>query len=285
MKRAVARTANSLLRRFGLEVAKVGLDFDARLESTKHLQLMFDDLAEPIGRWLHTQTLFRLSGQIPVRQEIDKFYHGYLASPFRVQFTASRFNNLLWLYVLARALRPTAIVDSGTYMGASAWALSLGSPDSPLHSFDIDLGHLKLRRPKVQYIQADWTTFDTRGCDLSRGLCYFDDHMDQVARLIQAAERRFPYAIFDDDFPVTSFASMAHDGVALPKIEFALDTRLADREVISWLNRGRKCSWQVDRAYLDKGRALIRATERLPDTSMVTGIQQTPYRVVALRIG
>ena len=52
-----------------------------------------------------------------MRPEIESFYHEYLASPFRLQFTASRFNNLLWLYLLSRALRPTIIIDSGTYRG------------------------------------------------------------------------------------------------------------------------------------------------------------------------
>jgi hypothetical protein len=283
-RRTVARIANSLLRGFGLELSKVALDFDARLESPRHLQFLFDALAEPIERWINTQQLFTLcSRPALVKPDIERFYHEYLGSPFRVQVGASRFNNLLWLYLLARMLRPTVIIDSGTYMGASAWALSLGSPDSPVHSFDPDLSRLKLKRPGIQYIQADWTTFDIKSCDVSRGLCYFDDHVDQVGRLIQAAERGFSFVIFDDDFPVTSFVSMAHDGLALPKVEFALDDRLGDEEVISWFDRGQKRSWQVNRSYLDKGRSVIRATDRLPDISSATGIQQTPYRVVALR--
>jgi hypothetical protein len=283
-KRILAGIAKSLLYPFGLELSKVSLDFDAQLESPKHLHFMFEGLAEPIEQWLHTQKLFTLTSRTTlVMSDIERFYYEYLGSPFRVQVTASRFNNLLWLYLLSRALRPTVIIDSGTYMGASAWALSLGSPDSPQYSFDIDLSRLKLRRPGVQYIQADWTTFDMKTCDVSRGLCYFDDHVDQIGRLIQASDRGVPLAIFDDDFPVTSFAAMAHGGSALPKIEFALDDRLRDQEVISWFDRKRRCYWQVDRSYLDMGRSVIRATERLPDTSLITGIQQTPYRVVALK--
>ena len=284
LRRTAALFANSLLLRFDLILTKVSLDFDARLENPRHLQFLFDDLAEPIDRWFTTQQLVALpAGQIEVRSEIEAFYHEYLLSPFRAQSGGSRFNNLLWLYLLSRALRPTVIIDSGTYMGASAWALSLGSPDSPHYSFDIELSQLKLRRPKVRYIKADWTTFDTNSFDVSRGLCYFDDHLDQIGRLIQAAQRGFPLAVFDDDFPVTSFAPMAHGGSALPKIEFALDDRLRDKEVISWFDRGQTHSWQVDQTYLDQGRSAIRASERLPNTSLITGIHQTPYRLVALR--
>ena len=282
-KRIVAKMANSLLGHFGLTLAKNDHDLDARLESSRHLEFVFDDLADPIEQWINCQQLFTCGKPILVRSAVENFYYQYLASPFRAHVTVSRFNNLLWLYLIAKVFEPTFIVDSGTYTGASAWALSLACPDSPLYSFDIDLSRLKLRSPGVRYIQADWTTLDAKECDFSHGLCYFDDHVDQIGRLLQAAERGFPLAIFDDDFPVTSFAPMAHDGTALPKIEFALDDRIRDKEIISWSNHGQPYSWQVDRGYLDKGRQAIRATERLPDTSPITGIHQTPYRLVALK--
>jgi hypothetical protein len=283
LRRATARVANSIMRPLNLSLMHVKQDFDGRLESTRHLQILFSALAEPIERWLEAQQLFaRVGGTKEIKEHIEIFYLEYLRSPFRVQGGGSRFDNLLWLYLLAQATRPTVIVDSGTYTGGSAWALSLGSPGSPIFSFDLELSHLKLRKPGVKYIQCDWMKFDSAGCDVSRGLCYFDDHVDQIGRLIQAAGRGFPLAVFDDDYPVTSFAAMAHGGFALPKIEFALDSRLSDKEVISWSDRGQVHSWEVNRAYLDKGLAVIRATERLPDTSMITGIHQTPYRIVAL---
>lgn len=281
--RIAAHLANTLLGRFGLELSRRGIsDFDARLESPKHLEFLFDDLAAPMQQWIDTQKLFTPASRIQVRPAIERFYREYLESPFRAQVAGSRFNNLLWLYLLANAIRPTVIVDSGTYAGASAWAMSLGSPDSPQYSFDIDLSRLKLRRPGVQYIQADWATFDMKNCDISRGLGYFDDHVDQIGRLIQATDRGIPLAIFDDDLRVTSYLPMDVN-ISLPKIEFALDGRLHDKETISWSFNGRMLTWQVDRAYLDRGRLVIQATERLPDTSLITGIAQTPYRLVALK--
>ena len=101
--------------------------------------------------------------------------------------------------------------------------------------------------------------------------------------LIQSANRGFPLAVFDDDFRVTSYLPLSDVQITLPKIEFALDDRLRDKEIISWSYGGRTIPWQVDRAYLDKGRSAIKATDRLPDTSLITGIGQTPYRVVALK--
>lgn len=281
LRRVAFRTVNSLLRSQDLSLAPVIRDFDARLDSPQHLGQLFDNLTNPIHDWIHNQQLFPV-GPVPVRFLVERFYEDYLASPFRQAGGGSRFNNLLWLYLLSHSIKPTVIIDSGTYTGASAWALSMGSPNSPVFSFDIDMSRLLLKIPTVKYIEEDWSTFDLANCDVSRGLCYFDDHVDQVGRLLQAKERRFPWVIFDDDFPITCFVGMAHGGHALPKIEFALNEKLADKDMITWTHGGRHFSWQVDREYLDKGRAAIHATERLPNTSLITGIQQTPYRVVAL---
>src|SRR5437868_1602576 len=187
--RVAAKLANALLGPLGLELVKHGQDFDARLESSQHLQLLFDDLAAPMEQWMNTQQLFTpASRPVQIRPVIERFYREYLDAPFRATTCGSRFNNLLWLYALSSAIRPTVIFDSGTYTGGSAWALSLGSPGSPVYSFDLDLSRLKLRRPGVQYIEADWTTFDIKSCDMSRSLCYFDDHVDQIGRVIQAAD-------------------------------------------------------------------------------------------------
>jgi hypothetical protein len=135
---------------------------------------------------------------------------------------------------------------------------------------------LKLKVPTVNYIQSDWMGIDLSSCDPSRGLCYFDDHIDQAKRLIEAGSRHIPTAIFDDDFPVTAFAPMAHEGQSLPKVEFVLDVRLREEQEIRWLDRGVQYSWRSDGVYLDRAKSVIKSTERLPNTSLITGIHQTP---------
>lgn len=177
-------------------------------------------------------------------------------------------------------MQPDLVIDSGTFRGASAWAFSAAG--AKVHSFDIDLSRLARTSDHVAYSQCDWTQFDWKDFDFSRTLIYFDDHLDQVKRLIEAAQHGIPLAIFDDDFPVSSFAPMAHGGAALPKIEFVLDSELREWREISWLDHGQHHSFPIDPSYLDRARALIAATDRLPDTSMITGIQQTPYRLVRI---
>jgi hypothetical protein len=280
MKRLVYRGINRCLAVAGLRLAAIERDFEARTLDESVQDMLFRDLARTMGGYLETQRLFT---PIPfdIEAAVRDFYFRYLDSPYRDQFGGSRFNNCLWLYLIARSFDPGRVIDSGAYRGASAWAFALGAPDAEILSFDIDLSHLSHRAPGVRYLQSDWTEFDL-GTGV-RTLCYFDDHVDQARRLLESHARGIELAIFDDDFPVVPALAMSHDGGAFPKIEFVLDEALRNQAALRWSRSGRVFEWPVDATYLDRARAAIAATERLPDTSRFTGIQQTPYRIVKLR--
>lgn len=278
IKRAVFRCSNSILSKFNLELRISARDFDARLDQPFQLRRIFAALAKISDEWLSRQRFFPVRGSFDTVEVLARFYDAFLASPFRRNDGGSRFNNLAWLHLIAKAMQPSFVIDSGTFRGASAWAFSTAG--AKVCTFDIDLSRLARRAENVVYSKSDWTAFDWGTTDFSNTLIYFDDHLDQVRRLIEAAQHGIPVAVFDDDFPVTSFAPMAHAGHALPKIEFALDDELKDWRELSWIDRGQHHIFPIDRSYLDQARSLIAATERLPDTSPVTGIQQTPYRIV-----
>jgi hypothetical protein len=278
LKRTVFRACNAILRKFNLELQVVSEDFHARLDQPSQINRIFSDFEKIAAPWLRQQTLFPLACEFDLTSALRPFYQQFLDSPFRGQGGGSRFNNLAWLYLIAKAMKPRFVIDSGTFRGASAWAFSLAGVK--VYSFDIDLSRLAYRTNSVVYTESDWTAFDWDGFDFSNSLIYFDDHLDQVRRLIEASQRGIPLAIFDDDFPLTSFAPMALQGIALPKIEFVLDDDLRNAQDISWLVGSHRYVFPLDHSYLARARSLIAATERLPDTSMVTGIQQTPYRLV-----
>lgn len=284
LKRLTKRTLDAGLGVFGLQLVKPAQDFDCR--PTAHaLDRMLNALADSFDRWRSEASVWPLAPATDTLGEVRDFYEAYLASPFRDQAGGSRFNNLLGLFLVARATQPSLVIDSGTYRGASAWAFSMALPRCPIVSFDIDLSALARRAPGVTFLQQDWAGYNFSGHDLSRALAYFDDHVDQGRRLSEAAERGIPWLVFDDDFPVTSFALMAHDGFALPKIEFVLDEKLADVSELSWVSRGREIRWPIDHARLASLRSFVGACDRLPNTSLITGIHQTPYRLVRTRSG
>lgn len=244
---------------------------------------MIQALATAFDLWCSETTIWPLTPKCDTESVVARFYEDYLVSPFRDQAGGSRFNNLLWLHLLARASGPSLVIDSGTYRGASAWALSTALTDCPIFSFDIDLSSLAHRVPGVSYIQKDWFLYDFNGRDLSKSLAYFDDHIDQGRRLREAADRGVSRLVFDDDFPVTSFSPMAHAGAALPKIEFILDRELDGVSELTWIDRARDYTFPINHASLDDLRSQIDETNRLPNTSLITGIHQTPYRLVRVR--
>lgn len=277
LARTAYRSTNFLLGKLGFELLPLSRDYDARLESQWALEAMFRRLGGEIENWLSRQTLFTAQS-FDVAAGLAALYADYLDSPFRGKGGGSRFNNLAWLYAVARAYGPTVMIDSGTYLGASAWALRQGSA-APLYSFDIDLSRVA-RRVEATYVEADWTTHKFDGEDLSRSLCYFDDHVDQAKRLLEAKAAGCRLAVFDDDFPVTACVEMAHGGFAFPKVEFVLDDAFRGQATLDWFDGRRLQSWPINPAYLDAARATIGATDRLPNTSIITGIHQTPYRIV-----
>ncbi len=245
---------------------------------------MAERLADSYRGWVAAQSVFPLEYAADVESRVLAFYRAYLDSPFREKGGGSRFNNLLWIHLIVGDLRPSFIVDSGTYRGASAWAMGTAAPDTEVFSFDIDLSRLARRLPNVRYFEHDWTEFDFAGRDSGRALCMFDDHLDQARRLLEARDRGMPYLIFDDDFPVTGFTDMAHGGVAFPKIEFVLDDRLRDWSAIEWVDGTTARSWPIDQAYFSRAREAIAKADRLPNIASITGIHQTPFRLVATRL-
>ena len=282
LRRHLSRAANSLLGTAGLKLDFDRLDFDDRPLDDFSRDALFGALGRAFEKWITIQALFTCVERFDPVAAARDFFDAWFESPFRGQQGGSRFNNLLWLYFIARSVRPDFIVDSGSFKGASAWALAIGSPCSRVFSFDIDLSQLALRHPGVSYIQSDWAEGLPQLPPDKSVLAYFDDHVDQVRRLIEASGRNCTLAIFDDDYPLTSYYAMAPSADVLPKLEFALDPSLLHGQVLEWRFGGKDHRFTCDRDYLDKGLELLDNTERLPNTSLITGIHQTPYRLVAL---
>lgn len=281
LKRVVYRSLNKVLAHANLTLRPTDIALSSRVISPAVLDRIFNDLSTAINDWIKSQVFFQVNNTIS-SDDIEFFYNNYLESSYREQRGGSGLNNLMWLFALSRASEPSLIIDSGTYKGGSAWALHLGSPTSPILSFDIDLSQLVRRESQVEYIQGDWSRHDFSHYDLSTALAYFDDHTDQAARLIESSERDIPLALFDDDFSVHYFATLAHGGMALPKVEFVTDPALRAIDTLEWIENGKTYSWKVDKDYLDRAMTVIERADRLPELPMISGLHQLPYRIVRL---
>jgi hypothetical protein len=275
-----SRIFNVFLSKFELKLDKINKDFIVFPIEKNQRDILFDDLSIFYEYWLINQKIYPAKFDFDIREQVEEFYLNWVETPFNSQFGGSRFNNLLWLNLLARTISPDIIVDSGTYQGASAWALKTGAPSARVMSFDISLDNLILRTKDVEYYEHDWTDIPDLNNAKFLTLCYFDDHLNQAKRLIEAADRGCELLVFDDDFPLSAYYHMAPDASVLPKIEFLLDERIDNIEFLYWGNKNLKLSWKVDHDIIRRARERIDATERLPSSSLITGIHQTPYRIL-----
>lgn len=108
------------------------------MTSTREVARLIGKLADLIADTLHRQ----LSWAPPdaasrARQAVADFFALYPRRPVLDNSGGSGFNDSLWLFALARALRPELIVESGTHRGHSAWLFRQACPEAEIHSFDI----------------------------------------------------------------------------------------------------------------------------------------------------
>jgi hypothetical protein len=146
LRRVLGRGVNRVLRPLRLELTTLTNDFDAQLVSPRHLDRMFHEIGRISGEWLSNQDVFCVRRAFDTEIEARNFFADYLGSPFRSPHGGSRFGNLLWLNLLAKAQSPDVIVDSGTFTGASAWA----APGARIRSYDLDLSQLIYRVAGVE---------------------------------------------------------------------------------------------------------------------------------------
>lgn len=276
----VSRAVNQILASLDVRLVRIEKDFSSLPLDNTSRSALFSEMSQLYESWIKTQNLYSVRDDYVVMQVVEAFFIEWQMTPFNLQFGGSRFNNLLWLHLIAKSFRPDYIVDSGTYQGASAWALQTGSTTSRVSSYDISLANLKFRHPQVSYFQHDWTNNHPEWTTEDTVMCYFDDHLNQARRLIEASDRKCQFLIFDDDFPITSYYSMARDSSVLPKIEFILDKRIEQVEKLRWSNHGQEHTWLINHQQISEARSRIKFTDRLPFTGLVTGIHQTPYRIV-----
>jgi hypothetical protein len=100
-------------------------------------------------------------------------------------------------------------------------------------------------------------------------LCYFDDHVNHGKRLLEAAERGFTRAIFDDNVP---WHALHKDGLPpVPTIDMLFDTSLKDGETLEWVSAGRRLSYVQHAEFTDRARSVVASVERSPRLQQITG--------------
>jgi hypothetical protein len=146
-----------------------------------------------------------------------------------------------WLYLIAKRLSPTLIVESGIWKGQTLWLWRRACPDAVIHGFDIDLKNLEYRDTEIFYHRQDWNDSQIRCTDPDKSLVFFDDHINQARRIHEAHSKGFKWLIFDDNVGPREFYKI---GVPpAPTIRMLLDRSLEKGTIITWQDEGREHSY------------------------------------------
>jgi hypothetical protein len=284
LKQYIYRKLRVALGRVGLQITRYRHDLDSYFLSSKHEDLLLRKTAECLDKFICTQRTFERDTQLDTLDLTREFYELYRAKPHKYLPGSSGFNVLLCIFVFVRHFRPSLIIESGVYIGQSTWALRKASPSARLDSFDIDLSNLQYEDKTVTFHECDWVDGDWSEDAKTEAVCFFDDHVDQVRRVIEAYQKGFRYLLFDDNTPV-EWLYLAGPGGA-PMFDFMFFDGFDSDEVIEWKMLGRTCRYRVDVEYLRQGRDLVESYDKFPVSalSQINGfLVGNPLTVVRLR--
>ncbi len=208
--------------------------------------------------------------------EVQRFLEVYARRPLTANRHGSGFNDSLWLWLIARWLEPELLLESGSFMGHSAWLFRQACPAARIETHDVELPPAgRLRTPGVVYRLQDWSEVETGPFEPERALCFFDDHISHALRLEQAAGRGFRLALFDDNFP--AWQLHATGAPPVPSLAMLEDSAGSIDPVIinpvEWQRNRKHYAYEssdVTGSEHEKIMALVQASYRFPDLATVT---------------
>ena len=270
MARSLGSTLNQVLRPLGLELRRVGAaapvdgSQDPRLSymDDPGLQdVLLDELAQSARTALADgPQIGSDAGAVAVW--VRDFWRTYRARPFADSRGGGGFHNSFWVYLVARALDPALIVESGVWKGHTSWLLAQACPQAEIHGFDLDLSRLDHHDARVQYHQHDWARHAFASLEPERALSFFDCHVNHAQRIKEAHARGFRHLLVDDDPPLHKLYSYGLPG--FPTVQM-ICAELPSADTVAWHWRGKRFERPVDREEMAEARRLIDHCFVFPD--------------------
>jgi hypothetical protein len=223
---------------------------DAIAATLTRLQLMPPGGAQELAAW------------------IGEFFRIQADSPAGENPGGSGVNDSLWLFVIARALRPARILESGTHRGHSAWIFHRARPGTPIDSFDVDASKVAWSHELLSVQQGDWTEAVAAERANAEALVFFDDHINHARRVAEAHARGFRWLLLDDNFAATQVH--ATGGPPLPSLAMLFDPDVVPGDEIAWSRNGKDYAWTYTQEAEHGARDLIERYEPLPDLGDIT---------------
>lgn len=165
---------------------------------------------------------------------IEEFIGEYSARPFRRNWGGMGLNHSFAVFAMLREIKPTLVVESGVWRGHSTWLISRAVPQAQIVALDPRPDFREVNVEGTIYLTDDFAGVDWTRFDATNSICFFDDHVSALARLMEMKWAGFSKAIFEDNYPAGEgdFYSVRQimAGVGHPRIQMSRGFELRGRE-------------------------------------------------------
>ncbi len=205
---------------------------------------------------------FSVDSNFNIDKIINDFFVLYQGRGQTDNTHGSGFHNAFWMYLLARALNPSLIVESGVWKGHTTWLLSNACPKADLYGFDINLKKVEYDDLNAQLFEQDWKTYQFPKFAPEKGLVFFDCHVNHAQRILEAKAKGFKHILFDDNPPVHKIFSHIP---GIPTAAMLYSGQGLESSNISWMWNGKEVSKTIDLDEANQAKELIKLHQILPD--------------------
>ena len=265
--RSLCRGAvDGLLGKIGFQIMRTRSEASCWMQTAKYRNALIGRIAKPMAHSISLIADEPTARTEAVREWVTEYFDTIQTCPVSQHYGGGGWNAGLQLFCLTRALDPVTIIESGTFKGFSSWIFRQAKPNAEIQCFDIDLSKLEWRDPSSIYHEHDWFDVPVAIEDPTRTLVYFDDHVSQAQRILEASSLGLSAIAFDDNLPVEG---LFVDGTpAVPTVDMILDERICDQELIEWYTYGKVQRYLHGGATVADARKKLKTVIKLPDLDL-----------------
>ncbi|QEE40064.1 MULTISPECIES: hypothetical protein [unclassified Methylobacterium] len=276
LERLRRKVLSPLFDRLGYDLVPAAPDWSHRPTSPREVTILLESAAAILERDFSAAGL---ASDGDLLDWVREFWCLIPTAPVRQRRGGSGFNGALQLYVAMRALKPDVVIESGVFRGLTTWVIRMARPGARIFCHDPNLSGLQYRDPQARYSTADWSTVDWSGIDPAVTVAFFDDHVAQGRRVVEAQSRGLTRLLFDDD--AAGHRIHAHGGPAHPTIAM-ITSPDPGSEPIRWTRNGRPFEQPANDPLVRKAGRLIARAHAFDDLHRATGYSPARLTYVAL---
>lgn len=227
---------------------------------------LYSELADTADMYFRTIAAHPASSQ-DFYELIKEFFEIFRDRPQKDNTHGSGFHNAFWIYLYCKLFNPDLIVESGVWKGHTTWLMEQACPEAKVFGFDRNLKNLEYFDLKAELFENDWEKHQFPNFDPDRAFVFFDDHVDNAKRILEAKEKGFKHLIIDDNPPAHKIFTHIP---GIPTAAMLHENQGIDQDSISWIWNDRLVEREIDPKEAEKSGKLIKTHSYFPDVGGLT---------------